>query len=113
VFCLARLQAIAVGSIIVQCVDPWKSNETFVAVLVEVDGDDPVNQQTSQQLGQSGVIETLPVVIALFRERRKHTSFNDITGKYNIQLPRGTAGLRTIRRQAKTVTSPQHVACGE
>jgi len=41
--------------------DPWKSNETFVAVLVEVDGDDPINQQTTQNLESDENIQVLMV----------------------------------------------------
>jgi len=41
--------------------DPWKSNETFVCVLVEVDGDDPINQQTTQHLESDENIQVLMI----------------------------------------------------
>jgi len=41
--------------------DPWKSNETFAAVCVEVDGDDPLNAHTSQQLDRDENIQVLMV----------------------------------------------------
>jgi len=72
--------------------DPWKSNETFVAVLVEVDGDDPVNQQTTQNLETDENIQVLMVSL-------ENTIFHSDDDRQSYER----SEEKTKRNQARTM----------